>query len=223
MVEAKAGRLNQRLRTRKDLLQAAARLMKQGHKPTLDEVAQAALVSRATAYHYTPRVESLLIEASLDLAMPGAEALFAGEATTDPVARVERVDGMLHDLTVANDSRRDSCRSMDDGESAGMCQRGTSIGTPGQSEEAKLLRGPVWLEINGSTNCKPPASTAGNWNQLLLWTRNQWRSREKKLFPGLVGVRRFRLFRQPRFGCARGKAKAGGGADAGALSPPGPR
>ncbi len=105
MAEAKTGRQNQRHRTRKELLQAAARLMKQGHKPTLDEVAQAALVSRATAYRYFPRLESLLIEASLDLATPDAEALFAGEATTDPAARVERVDRMLHDLTLANETQ----------------------------------------------------------------------------------------------------------------------
>lgn len=36
---------------------------------------------------------------------------------------------------------------------SGKCQRGISIGTPGQSEESTLLRGPVWFEINGSTNC----------------------------------------------------------------------
>ncbi len=105
MTEAKTGRTNQRHRTRKELLQAASRLMKQGQKPTLDEVAEEALVSRATAYRYFPRVEALLVEASLDLATPDAEALFAGDDTTDPVARVERVDKMLHELTLANDTQ----------------------------------------------------------------------------------------------------------------------
>ncbi|HYN45985.1 MAG TPA: TetR family transcriptional regulator, partial [Allosphingosinicella sp.] len=46
------GRPNQKSRTRKDLLRAAAQLMKVGRSPTLEEVAQEAEVSRATAYRY---------------------------------------------------------------------------------------------------------------------------------------------------------------------------
>ena len=90
MTAGSIGRPNQRQRTRKDLLVAASNLMKQGRKPTLDEVAEAALVSRATAYRYFPRVEALLLEASLDVATPGPEALFANDESTDPVARAER-------------------------------------------------------------------------------------------------------------------------------------
>ena len=54
---------HRRRRTRKDLLEAAARLMEQGKKPTLEEIAEEALVSRATAYRYFPSVEALLNEA----------------------------------------------------------------------------------------------------------------------------------------------------------------
>ena len=36
-------RANQKRRTRKDLLQAASRLMKQGRKPSIDEIAEEAL------------------------------------------------------------------------------------------------------------------------------------------------------------------------------------
>src|SRR5690606_31279398 len=67
------GRPNQRSRTRKDLLQAAARLVKQGRKPTVEEVAAEALVSRATAYRYFPSIEALLTEAELDVAVPPPE------------------------------------------------------------------------------------------------------------------------------------------------------
>ncbi|RYF89895.1 MAG: TetR/AcrR family transcriptional regulator, partial [Caulobacteraceae bacterium] len=49
---ANIGRSNQRRRTRKDLLEAAARLMKRGAKPSLEEIAEEAMVSRATAYRY---------------------------------------------------------------------------------------------------------------------------------------------------------------------------
>lgn len=97
-------RANQKRRTRKDLLTAAARLMKDGRVPTLDEVAAEALVSRATAYRYFPGTEALLLEASLDVAMPEAMDLFPASGTDDPVARVERVDSALHDLVLANEA-----------------------------------------------------------------------------------------------------------------------
>jgi len=98
------GRPNQRRRTRKDLLQAAARLMKQGRKPSLEEVAEEALVSRATAYRYFPRVEALLLEASLDVAIPDADELFREASPDDPVSRLDRVDTALHDMILANEA-----------------------------------------------------------------------------------------------------------------------
>ena len=49
---------NQELRTRKDLLLAARRLLKQGLRPTMDEVAKEALISRATAYRYFKNVDA---------------------------------------------------------------------------------------------------------------------------------------------------------------------
>src|SRR5690606_29510510 len=58
-------RANQKLRTRKDLLEAAARLMREGRTPTFDEIAEAAMVSRATAYRYFPGLDALLVEAGL--------------------------------------------------------------------------------------------------------------------------------------------------------------
>jgi AcrR family transcriptional regulator len=105
MEAQKAGRPNQRSRTRKDLLQAAARLVKQGRKPNLEEIAEAALVSRATAYRYFPRVEALLLEASLDVAVPEADDLFRGGSEEDPVSRLERVDSALHDIILAHEAQ----------------------------------------------------------------------------------------------------------------------
>jgi len=99
-----AGRPNQKRRTRKALLEAAARLMKQGRKPSLEEVAQEALVSRATTYRYFPSMDALLVEASLDVAMPTADDLFRAGAPTDAVARLERVDTALHDAMLANET-----------------------------------------------------------------------------------------------------------------------
>ena len=102
---AHAERPNQKRRTRKDLLQAAARLLQQGRRPSLEEVAEAALVSRATAYRYFPGVEPLLVEAALDTAAPEPGDALRGAPSDDPVARVQRVDAALHDMIVANEAQ----------------------------------------------------------------------------------------------------------------------
>jgi AcrR family transcriptional regulator len=84
-------------------LQAANRLMKQGRSPSLEEIAEEALVSRATAYRYFPRVDALLLEAALDVAVPDADTLLSGAPAIDPVARVERVESGLHEMIAANE------------------------------------------------------------------------------------------------------------------------
>ena len=97
-------RLNQRYRTRKDLIEAAGRLMKNGHKPSLEEVAEAARVSRATAYRYFPNVEALLVEAPLDTGAPDWEALFAGDESADPEERIDRAEAAMHRLVFDNEA-----------------------------------------------------------------------------------------------------------------------
>lgn len=97
---------NRRRRTRKDLLAAAARLLKQGGTPTMEAVAEEALVSRATAYRYFPRVEPLLVEAALDMAMPDAQALFAADDdSSDAEERIDRAEAALHAMTFDNEAQ----------------------------------------------------------------------------------------------------------------------
>jgi AcrR family transcriptional regulator len=88
------GRALQKKRTRQALLDAASRLMREGRDPTLDEVAEAAMVSRATFYRYFTGVEPLLVEATLDVAMPPPDVL-AGAPADDPVARLRQVDAAV--------------------------------------------------------------------------------------------------------------------------------
>src|SRR5690606_16562185 len=92
-------------RTRKDLLQAASRLMGQGAKPTLEQVAEEAMVSRATAYRYFSNVDALLLEAALDVAVPEPEELLRDAPAEDALARVMRVDDALHEMTNANEAQ----------------------------------------------------------------------------------------------------------------------
>ena len=102
MADADKGRPNQKSRTRKDLLRAAARLMKEGRNPALEEIAEAAMVSRATAYRYFSGVEALLVEAALDVAMPD-EHFFAEDGSADPVERVLRADAAVSAMVLENE------------------------------------------------------------------------------------------------------------------------
>jgi AcrR family transcriptional regulator len=96
------GRANQRLRTRKDLLEAANRLLRDGANPTFEEIAEAAMVSRATAYRYFPGLDALLREAALDVETPTPQGLFGDDRSTDPLARLERLDSALAKMIGAN-------------------------------------------------------------------------------------------------------------------------
>ena len=99
-----AARDRQRQRTRKDLLQAAARLMAEGRTPALDEIAEAAMVSRATAYRYFPGLDALLNEAALDVAVPDAASVFGSDMSGDLVERLERVDKAFDTAIRANEA-----------------------------------------------------------------------------------------------------------------------
>ena len=94
---------NRQLRARKDLLQAAARLTKDGGKPTMDEVAKEALISRATAYRYFKNIEALLLEAPLDAAAGRPEAMFEGDDSTDPEKRIDAAEAAMHEICYRNE------------------------------------------------------------------------------------------------------------------------
>ena len=82
------GRANQKLRTRRAIVQAAAELSRTGRDVTMTEIAAAALVSEATAYRYFPDLVSLLQEAIAGQLPGPGEALAGVEHSTDPVERV---------------------------------------------------------------------------------------------------------------------------------------
>ncbi len=84
------GRINQKRRTRAAILAAAVQLMEQGQRPTVAEVADAALVSRATAYRYFPTQEYLLFEAALESTRSDIDReLDENTLPEDPEARLE--------------------------------------------------------------------------------------------------------------------------------------
>ena len=76
-VSAETGRVNQKRRTRKAIVDAAREVMDRGETPTVAQAAEAALVSRTTAYRYFPTQESLLLELSVTVSVDEIETLLA--------------------------------------------------------------------------------------------------------------------------------------------------
>lgn len=70
------GRVNQRRRTRRALIEAALALCEGGRKPSFQEVAARAMVSRATAYRYYSSVEDLISDAMFERAVPPLENIY---------------------------------------------------------------------------------------------------------------------------------------------------
>lgn len=85
---AGSGRANQKKRTHDAIVRAAAELMLTGREVTMPEIAEAALVSEATAYRYFPDLASLLREAMADQLPDPARALGEVTDSQDPIERV---------------------------------------------------------------------------------------------------------------------------------------
>ncbi|GLX19679.1 MULTISPECIES: TetR/AcrR family transcriptional regulator [Streptomyces] len=87
----RGGREAQRRRTRKAIVDAAARLSAGGATPSIDEIAAAADVSRRTVYAYFPSLDHLLIDATLGALNepPVEQALTDPAIAGDPAARVD--------------------------------------------------------------------------------------------------------------------------------------
>jgi AcrR family transcriptional regulator len=86
--EVTGGRANQKIRTRRAIIDACRDLVRTGSDVTMPEVAKRALVSEATAYRYFPDLVSLLGETIDGLWPSPAEALEPVASSRDPVERV---------------------------------------------------------------------------------------------------------------------------------------
>ena len=90
------GRTRQKARTRAALLSATRELLAQGRNASVEEAAEAAGVSRATAYRYFPNQRALLVAAHPEIE---ATALLGEDPPADPHERLDRTIGELIRLT----------------------------------------------------------------------------------------------------------------------------
>lgn len=82
------GRTQQKRRTRGALVEAARRLVSEGRAPTVEDAAEAAGISRTTAYRYFKNQSELLAEAHPETQKT---SLLPADAPADPVERLELV------------------------------------------------------------------------------------------------------------------------------------
>jgi hypothetical protein len=82
------GRIDQKRRTRDALVAAARALVAQGETPTVEAAAEAASISRTTAYRYFPNQHVLLVAAHPET---GVRTLLPDDPPVDAASRLELV------------------------------------------------------------------------------------------------------------------------------------
>jgi AcrR family transcriptional regulator len=95
--ESSQGRVAQRNRTRRAIVEAAMRLLEAGGTPSMMDVADAAQVSRRTVYMYFPTIEQLMIDATLGaLTQNTIDPVIGESGSKDPVERAEKLSHALN-------------------------------------------------------------------------------------------------------------------------------
>jgi AcrR family transcriptional regulator len=99
-----SGRTRQKARTRSELIAAAKALIAAGAaSPTVEQAAEAASVSRTTAYRYFPSQKALLIAAHPEIQ---ASSLLPDEPGDDPVTRLALAVEKFVDLVLESEGQQ---------------------------------------------------------------------------------------------------------------------
>jgi AcrR family transcriptional regulator len=99
------GRTNQKARTRAALLASAIQLIRDGGRPTVEEAALAAGISKRTAYRYFTSQDHLLADAALDALRVRMNEMFAAIAASTGVhARIATLAVALSRLTQTHEA-----------------------------------------------------------------------------------------------------------------------
>jgi len=97
------GRIEQKRRTRDALIAAARDLVSNGETPTVEGAAEAASISRTTAYRYFANQRELLVAAHPET---GVTSLLPDDAPDDAVARLDLVIDAFTRSTVENEAQQ---------------------------------------------------------------------------------------------------------------------
>jgi AcrR family transcriptional regulator len=97
------GRIDQKRRTREALIAAARALVAEGATPTVEGAAEAASISRTTAYRYFPSQRALLVAAHPET---GATSLLPDDAPEDAATRLDLVIDSFTRSTLENESQQ---------------------------------------------------------------------------------------------------------------------
>jgi AcrR family transcriptional regulator len=97
------GRVGQKQRTRNALIAAARDLVAHGATPTVEAAAEAASISRTTAYRYFPNQRALLVAAHPET---GATSLLPDDAPDDVTARLDLVVGAFTGMIVETEAQQ---------------------------------------------------------------------------------------------------------------------
>jgi AcrR family transcriptional regulator len=109
---SQTGRYRQRRRTRAAIVDATAELLRSGKTaPGVNEIAEAADVSRRTVYQYFPTVDQLLLDATLGLLSqtPVDDAIIRADSGGDAASRVS---AMIRTLTALSSQTMPLGRSL---------------------------------------------------------------------------------------------------------------
>jgi AcrR family transcriptional regulator len=88
MTTAAPGRLAQRRRTRRAIVEATMALLGEGVDPSINDIAARADVSRRTIYLHFPTLDQLVLDATAGLMTEDVDAALARVVSTDPRERV---------------------------------------------------------------------------------------------------------------------------------------
>lgn len=97
------GRTNQKRRTRDALVAAARSIVAEGRTPTVEEVAEAASISRTTAYRYFPSQRALLVAAHPETMV---DSLLPENPPDDVAERLDVVVKAYTQMTLTNESQQ---------------------------------------------------------------------------------------------------------------------
>ncbi|WP_136482556.1 TetR/AcrR family transcriptional regulator [Cognatitamlana onchidii] len=97
------GRSKQKQLTRQNILRTTQKLLEQQTPLTLEEVAQAAGISRATIYRYFSNIDVLYSEASLDLVTHSTASIFKDIEHLSVVDRILHIQSYFNKLALRNE------------------------------------------------------------------------------------------------------------------------